>query len=570
MLTQADKNEILKDFAEWSGGYHPSETDDVETYIELALDNKFQDRADEVAEWMMSDEESKRYEKEEESKTRTKYDEKLKGDPNRTGSRLKVKAGSKVAIKELGSYYWVDDGVLWCAPMNADGTMDTFDGMHCPVETVNAKDLKIINNALSTNFHLEDFNGEKITDAEIEAAIIEVEAEEALAAKPKFDGPKCIYWTRNMEPLLTIGTVPEKKAKEFKAYFRNRKTYTLVFDSKKDFGPIWANDEHKLLMLGDNDAKIKELKKAGIDMETLGSSDVLRFKGWPVDVIAEFDDFQPATRRWLKAFINATKQWDNYEKWKSPPIEALQDFKGLGLDEATTLYRGVFWPEAPDLLRALKLKSLPKRGDEFPYNDEHISSWSKRLRSAINFTNGEKYFVVLTYTADPEESFLDLTKVYDSDTAGYIKSEEEVLLKPGRYKVRVERISDAIIDDLRQTSEANVSDYKNWWKTGIPTKDQLKALVGDKLVNPLGTILMEHGIGGSDLDSAIRISFEHFKISESEQKKILQVLRANFGLKVGDRTQQQYEEDLKGDPNRVGSAVTHVNFKKEKHSPKHW
>jgi len=451
MLTQADKNEILKDFAEWSGGYHPSETDDVETYIELALDNKFQDRADEVAEWMMSDEESKRYEKEEESKTRTKYDEKLKGDPNRTGSRLKVKAGSKVAIKELGSYYWVDDGVLWCAPMNADGTMDTFDGMHCPVETVNAKDLKIINDALGTHFHLEDFS--KVRGASDE----------------------------------------------------------VVRLLQRHGRSSWMG--HRL-----------------------------------VKIFAEFDDFQPATRRWLKAFINATKQWDNYEKWKSPPIEALQDFKGLGLDEATTLYRGVFWPEAPDLLRALKLKSLPKRGDEFPYNDEHISSWSKRLRSAINFTNGEKYFVVLTYTADPEESFLDLTKVYDSDTAGYIKSEEEVLLKPGRYKVRVERISDAMIDDLRQANEAHMN-------TTAETNEKLLVDLSEvyneeysDTAHYYGTMSFSLGgnkgsldvdgmtdRGGNHFDELHEFACKHWKLSEDEEDELLEVLTEE--LDCGDKAE---------------------------------
>ena len=167
-------------------------------------------------------------------------------------------------------------------------------------------------------------------------------------------------------------------------------------------------------------------------------------------IVADFSEFHRTTRKWLKDFLKADMQRFGKDRWKNPPAEALKDFAAYAMEESTTLYRGLFWAEADDLLRALKLSTLPKRGDSYMYDDEYISSWSKDLQSALNFTHGEKYFVVLTLTAKPEQSFLDVTSVPGLELQDFEEQEEEVILKPGRYETKIERISDTILESHRK------------------------------------------------------------------------------------------------------------------------
>lgn len=53
VLTAIEREDILRDYRQWSGGFLPEEdVDNIRVYVDLALDTKYEPKKDLVEKWM--------------------------------------------------------------------------------------------------------------------------------------------------------------------------------------------------------------------------------------------------------------------------------------------------------------------------------------------------------------------------------------------------------------------------------------------------------------------------------------------------------------------------------------
>jgi hypothetical protein len=109
------------------------------------------------------------------------------------------------------------------------------------------------------------------------------------------------------------------------------------------------------------------------------------------------------------------------------------------------LYRGMFKGAGYDSFQEFldEIFQNKKEGDRVDIKFDRFSSWTSNLEVAKDFAYGMGYDnggVVVSIIAQPKNVLVDVDKTIEKQQRGEIRGEDEFILYPNLYKVKIEEI----------------------------------------------------------------------------------------------------------------------------------
>jgi hypothetical protein len=141
-----------------------------------------------------------------------------------------------------------------------------------------------------------------------------------------------------------------------------------------------------------------------------------------------------STLEWIETFLESNDKSYFAKSLSKQIINELSSFK---LNKNVLLFRGIGFDKPTDkYMQNMCLNKFNKDKQYIIYKDERPSSWTWNYKVASDFASIKKYGFVLCCVFKPEDILVDLRLLCEYGDK-FVKTECEVLVKPGAYYTRV-------------------------------------------------------------------------------------------------------------------------------------